>query len=926
MTKKTKLLLTSFATIAMSASLMVGGTYALFTSETQVNVGVQAGTVEIKATVADNVLTKSRVGWGEWSATPVTTGTTIFSAFENGGGATFTENSVNLELMTPGDQVQFTIDLDNKSNVNAMYRTVVLPTEDTGLLKGLEITFADVTTTEAEKAEKETFIGAAVADWAQLPENTSDVERKILVTITLPKDAGNEYQNKTAKLVYYVEAIQGNADVNDGNVVDAQGYTLIQSATDLWRLSAQYANPNKVSVLSTTQALPKYRLAANIDLNGAPFMPIGTESNPFLGEFDGNGYTVSNFTVTGNESVGLFGYADGGNQKLTVKNLTVKDATINGSHWVGGIVGKLSGSLENCTVENVTVTAVPLNNMNGDKVGGIVGWTSRGEVKGCIAKNVTVAGYRDVGGLVGAAVADNWVKVTGNTVDGATLSFVEGYQAFDEKGVYEEQKNIAPVVGRIVGSAVVENNVVTSATDGENVYVGSAEAIKNAIASGETELLLGGDAIITEDVEIPQDVEITIDMAGNTMKFEGGKALKNSGNLTLENASIVSTTVSANIYPVQNAGGTLTINGGEFVSGSHGVVSATSGTVTVNGGTFAIAGNKGNITSHAFWASGDAVINIYDATVEKGEDYKRESGEVFYGSGNGMINVYGGTYEYFLYGDFGPWYCNTPDNVNIYGGTFYDLDGLSNWMKAGFDGAIADGYQYVENADGSFSVKISKWDDVLANATVNADGAKEIALPAGELTLPKGSMNNAKVVFSGTKDTVVDLATKPLGNGDINGADLTFDGVTVKFGTSLYKGLQHAGKVVYKNCKIIGLQFLYADSVEFVNCEFDANGAEHCVWTYGAKNIAFTDCTFNYNDRGLNLYCESGNKQTVTFTRCTFNTTNTNSQGAVEINSSTFSDGIYATLTDCVAPAYGEMAYVSPWDKTNGVKTHITVN
>ena len=30
-------------------------------------------------------------------------------------------------------------------------------------------------------------------------------------------------------------------------------------------------------------------------------------------------------------------------------------------------------------------------------------------------------------------------------------------------------------------------------------------------------------------------------------------------------------------------------------------------------------------------------------------------------------------------------------------------------------------------------------------------------------------------------------------------------------------------------------------------------------------------------------------------------------------------------MEGCTAPAYGEMAYVSPWDSTNGAKTTINV-
>ncbi len=39
------------------------------------------------------------------------------------------------------------------------------------------------------------------------------------------------------------------------------------------------------------------RLEADIDLNGSEWIPVGNAVNPFSGNFDGNGKTVSNFKI-----------------------------------------------------------------------------------------------------------------------------------------------------------------------------------------------------------------------------------------------------------------------------------------------------------------------------------------------------------------------------------------------------------------------------------------------------------------------------------------------------------------------------------------------------------------------------------------------------------------------------------------------------
>ncbi|MDR1940431.1 MAG: hypothetical protein LBQ40_06560, partial [Clostridiales bacterium] len=99
------------------------------------------------------------------------------------------------------------------------------------------------------------------------------------------------------------------------------------------------------------------KLMANIDLSqyGADFdegkgwTPIGSPANPFLGCFDGGGYTVSNLYINREEAtnLGLFGQIGSAGK---VKNLGLTDCSVGGDYStsVGGIAGWNSGSIENC--------------------------------------------------------------------------------------------------------------------------------------------------------------------------------------------------------------------------------------------------------------------------------------------------------------------------------------------------------------------------------------------------------------------------------------------------------------------------------------------------------------------------------------------------------------------------------------------------
>ena len=91
-----------------------------------------------------------------------------------------------------------------------------------------------------------------------------------------------------------------------------------------------------------------FKLADNIP-NVGNITPIGTNTHPFKGNFDGNKKTISglSISVAGN-NVGLFGYISG----ATIKYLTV-NGSVKGSQYVGGVVGYALNS----TIENVTNNA-----------------------------------------------------------------------------------------------------------------------------------------------------------------------------------------------------------------------------------------------------------------------------------------------------------------------------------------------------------------------------------------------------------------------------------------------------------------------------------------------------------------------------------------------------------------------------------------
>ena len=131
-------------------------------------------------------------------------------------------------------------------------------------------------------------------------------------------------------------------------------------------------------------------LSDNIDLAGENWTPIGTDSKPFRGHFDGQGHVVKGLKVdmsngSGEIYAGLFGCVYDG----TIQNLGVglsedgiKAGSTDRAVFAGGIVGKITGSSGAATIRNCYVTGsggvtiTDYGSGGSAYAGGIAGWAN----------------------------------------------------------------------------------------------------------------------------------------------------------------------------------------------------------------------------------------------------------------------------------------------------------------------------------------------------------------------------------------------------------------------------------------------------------------------------------------------------------------------------------------------------------------------
>lgn len=402
---KKKIILSSVLTIVLCLSLIAGSTFALFTSESKVNVAVTSGTVKVLATADEPVY-----------------GTTLRNKLPE-SEATLNENTVTLNRMVPGDFVTFNITISNESDVSVKYRTVISKVADNGLWEALSVEIGG-----------EAYNGATKkTEWATLEPGSEPMV--VSVKVALPETATNAYQGKTCSFAYTVEAVQANAEVasewdgisSSAPTTDENGVYHIATAAQFVEFMASTQNVNS-SYLGKQIVLD-----TNIDFNGLKITGVGNSGGNFSGNFDGQGYTVSNFTIENNIYYGgLFNYAMG----ATIQNLTVKDATVIGTKQVGALVGGMDGDskVENCVVENCTV-------MGEKKVGGGIGYMVESTVDGLTVKNVAV--YAGLADEAESGEAIGFVNSYGNgcTTDGvqATDVTVTRNASFVANGVLNNQ-------------------------------------------------------------------------------------------------------------------------------------------------------------------------------------------------------------------------------------------------------------------------------------------------------------------------------------------------------------------------------------------------------------------------------------------------------------------------------------------------------
>lgn len=411
-------LLLSALSLLMCVSMLIGSTFAWFTdSVTSAGNKIQAGTLKIDL----ELLEKNEDGSTKWTSLKDSKAP-IFNYDKWEPGYTDVkilkvENEGTLALKWVAKFVSAN-DLTELANVIDVY---VKPSADefgyatdrtdlsTWTKKGTVAEFVNTiseTTYGNLEAGKAAYLGIALKMQESADNKYQGMDLggafDIMILATQYTSESDSFNNQ------YDANAKYDVDIWDGKTVtapvaDADGVYHITSAADLVGMMNVTGN----SIYSGKTIV----LDNNIDLGGRTVKGIGGISTNFAGVFDGQGYTISNFKVDSTENsfyAGLFNQVSHGG---TIKNLTVKNATIVGNSMVGAVASSLDNAvIDNCKAIDCTLIGVK-------KVGAVVGYSAGSTVTNNYAENCTVIyseteggeilGYQNTGSTVSNNTANN---------------------------------------------------------------------------------------------------------------------------------------------------------------------------------------------------------------------------------------------------------------------------------------------------------------------------------------------------------------------------------------------------------------------------------------------------------------------------------------------------------------------------------------
>jgi len=212
--------------------------------------------------------------------------------------------------------------------------------------------------------------------------------------------------------------------------------------------------------LGSATQMKYFKLMNDIDLSsyGNAWVPIGTNTNYFYGNFDGNNHTISNLRcVSYGYYHGLFGITGAGS---VIRNLVLASTCyVLGDTETGSITGRNNGTVQNCS------SAASVYIGRAEAGGGLVGFNTGtiigSSFSGSVSRSGSDVGSNKLGGIAGNNASGSIITncsssgmITGSTWNGGLVGWNDGAinRSFSTGSINCNNNTIGGLVGQNQGS------------------------------------------------------------------------------------------------------------------------------------------------------------------------------------------------------------------------------------------------------------------------------------------------------------------------------------------------------------------------------------------------------------------------------------------------------------------------------------------
>lgn len=719
---------------------------------------------------------------------------------------------------------------------------MVMATEEVAAENGV----VEVATADELKSAVEQAADSGVETTIQLTENIEGLKTKDIIEI--PADAkiildmngktisttndfvGRPIKNNGCLTITGNGTIDSSLSDNDGyGAIDNYGELVIENGTFTGSVNAGGAS---------IKNRPKAELTIRDGLfNGAPTAVYNSgKTDIYGGTFDCHscsacnssswGYTIQSHYTSGGDMpelnfydgtvIGVQGAFSTSAGKTEIYDGTFEtvscDKHLNGSSafyalYVAGESGEVVCNVHGGTFKSISKVAAYIGNSNdgGDKLDAVANFYGGTFITG--DKNNVIRVDKKLGGL--EISGGQYLMKDGNTKGDVSQWLVEGMTQNEDGTVVVDQENVAAIVG-------------------DKYYVSLQSAVDNIAADTKTTIKLLKD--VAEDVTIPADKNIVLDLNGFTLTNVEDHTITNEGTLEVVGEGTVDNITHGRAAICNKVDATATLNGGTYTrskekgqsaeeSGNNSFYTIQNfGTMTINDNVVVNQGQDGNGKFSSMiengWYDGKQNTEKKDATmiinggsfsgglntiknddwgiltINDGE-FKNYAQHAFFNANVATIN--GGTFvnegnEAPIY-TFAKWdsnygqgilkitdgtFKNNGDEIIKVNGTNPDIEISGGSFSSKPDEKyLSEGYALVENADGSFGVTIPE---------------ENIVAKVGDKAYPSLAKAVEAVVTSADKTGTVVLQKDATGSGIglFNEQGHTGVNLTIDFGGHTY--------------------------------------------------------------------------------------------------------------------------------------------